>query len=214
MNQTPTLAEVLGAALDASARGLRVALPARVESYDPATQQVSAQPLVLEGFVGEDGERATERLPVINGVPVVFPGAGGFRVTFPVAVGDTVLLVFSSSSIDRWLALGGEVDPQDDRRHSINDAVAIPGLRDFAHSLASTPSTMSLGKDGGPTIEISGTDIQAGGSNNLVTRAEFLSHGHPIIATGAISPCAGPVSGAPPAGSAVTFPGTQVLKGG
>lgn len=51
-----------------------------------------------------------------------------------------------------------------------------------------------------------------GGASELVKRSEFLSHGHPIIATGATTPCAGPVTGAAPAGSSSLFPGTTVLK--
>jgi hypothetical protein len=209
---TPTLATVITGAIGAHMRGVRVALPARVEAYDAATQQVSAQPLVHEGFLDETGARQADRLPVVNGVPVVFPGAGGFRVTFPIAAGDTVLLVFASSSIDRWLALGGEVDPLDDRRHDISDAIAIPGLRDFAHALTSAPTgTMSLGKDGGPTIEISASDVRIGGNNNLVTRTEFLNHCHATAGTGTPS---GPIIGAAPAGDPLVFPGTSVLKGG
>lgn len=181
---------------------MRVALPGRIETYDASTQQATVQPLVYDGVYDETGARTADRLPVVTGVPVVFPGAGGFRVTFPVTAGDTVLLVFSSSSIDLWLALGGEVDPVDDRRHHISDAIAIPGLRDFAHALGNAPtSTMSLGKDGGPTIEISATDVQIGGSNKLVTLADFNSHTHPAPG-GATSTPTTPSSG------------TSVLKGG
>lgn len=209
---SPTLATVLRAAVKAQLSQARVALPARVESYDASTQQATVQPLIYEGYQDETGERQAERLPVVTGVPVVFPGSGGFRVTFPVAVGDTVLLVFASSSIDRWLALGGEVDPIDDRRHNISDAIAIPGLHSFASPLANAPtSTMSLGNDnGGPTIEISATDIQVGGSSPLVLRSEFLSHTHATAGTGTPSPPIVGGSSTPP----TVFPGTGVLKGG
>lgn len=212
---TPDLGTVILAAISARLKNVRVALPGRIESYDATTQQAVVQPLVYEGVVDATGVRQAERLPAIAGVPVVFPGGGGFRITFPIAKGDTVLLVFTSSSSDLWKALGGEVDPVDDRRHHISDAIAIGGLHDFAHPLATASTTkMSMGKDGGgPTIEISGTDVQIGGSNNLVTRSEFLNHGHVIVATGAVSPCPGPVTGSTP-GSAGTFPGTQTLKGG
>ena len=171
--RSPTLGETLNRGAARQISRIRVALPARVETYDAATQQVSVQPLIQDGYTDEAGERQADRLPVIPHVPVVFPGAGGFRVTFPIAVGDTVLLVFSSSSLDQWLALGGEVDPKDDRRHDLSDAIAIPGLRDFAHALTSAPtSTMSIGKDGGPTIEI-GADIQAGGSSALAVASDL-----------------------------------------
>ena len=56
-----------------------------------------------------------------------FPGAGGYRITFPVAEGDTGLLLFAESSLDKWLVSGGTVDPEDDRRHDLTDAVFLPG---------------------------------------------------------------------------------------
>ena len=201
---TPDLATVIRAAISGQLKGARVALPARVETYDANTQQVTAQPLVYDGYLDETGKRQSERLPVIAGVPVLFPGGGGFRVTFPIVAGDTVLLVFASSSLEKWLSLGGEVDPVDDRRHHISDGIAIPGLHDFAHPLASAPtSTMSMGKDGGPTIEISGSTIQAGGSSALMLVSDFMSHVH-----------VAPSGGGPTAVPSVTVTGTAVLKGG
>jgi hypothetical protein len=52
----------------------------------------------------------------------------------------------------------------------------------------------------------------SGGAEELVKRSEFLGHGHPVIATGATSPTAGPVACVAPEGSAALFPGTEVLK--
>lgn len=141
--QTPTLADVITGAIEVNRSNLRVALPGRVETYDAATQSCSVQLLVHDGVNDETGTRQPEKLPVITSVPVCFPGSGAFSVTWPIKPGDTVLCVFASSSIDRWLALGGEVDPVDDRRHHISDAIAIPGLRDFGHALGATATDSS-----------------------------------------------------------------------
>lgn len=47
------------------------------------------------------------------------------------------------------------VDPADDRRHAFSDAIAIPGLRDFAHALEDAPiDRATLGKDGGLLINV------------------------------------------------------------
>ena len=155
-NPTPTHASIISAAISQTVSGVRVALPGRVESYDPSTQRATVQPLIMDGHIDEDDERQAERLPVVSDVPVMFPGSGAYRVTWPVTIGDTVLLVFSSSSLDLWLARGGEVDPQDDRRHNISDAVAILGLFDFAHVPTTAPPTgmvlhASALQLGGPT---------------------------------------------------------------
>jgi hypothetical protein len=133
---------------------LRVALPGRVTAYDAAKQRASVQVLVWHAHLDEQEERIAKPLPELQGVPVAFPGGGGMRITWPLAVGDSVLLVFASSSIARWKATGREGDPGDDRRQDLNDAIAIPGLHDFAHVPTPAPTdaivTHGLTKLGGP----------------------------------------------------------------
>lgn len=139
-NPTPSQATIIDRAFAKMASAMRVALPGRIESYDAATQKANVQPLIMESHVDDVGDRVSELPPVVTDVPIMFPGSGSYRTTWPVAVGDTVLLVFSSSSLDRWLVRGGEVDPEDDRHHNISDAVAIPGLFDFAHVPTTAPT--------------------------------------------------------------------------
>lgn len=130
--RTLTFGSVLARAMEARLAELNVAIPARVESYDADRYEISAQPLIHDAFVDESGARVADRPAIIHGVPVMMLGSGGTRVKFPIAVGDTVLLIFAHRSLDRWLVRGGEVDPEDDRRHSRSDAVALPGLQSFA----------------------------------------------------------------------------------
>jgi hypothetical protein len=132
---TPSLREFVESKVDKRLVGVRVALPARVTSYDAKRQCVDAAPEIGQAYF-EGGERIPEDLPIVTDVPVMFPGSGSFRVTFPIAVGDIVLLVFASSSIARWKVTGKGGDPGDDRHHRLSDAIAIPGLI----SLASRPT--------------------------------------------------------------------------
>jgi hypothetical protein len=120
------------------------------------------QPLVKQAHEDETGERVAELLPQIVNVPVVMPGSGGVRIKFPIAAGDVVLLVFASCSLDRWLSLGGEVDPEDPRRGALEDAIAIPGLQDFANVA-----------DASPLIEFTGSEIRAGGSAALALKSDL-----------------------------------------
>lgn len=114
---------------------------ASIVSYNATLQKASCQPLVHNKYVDQDtGEIKTERPPVIDSVPIAFPRLGQWGMTFPVQRGDVVLLVFGDSSLDRWLQRGGEIDPEDDRRHDYNDAIAIPGVFDFAHVPTSAPT--------------------------------------------------------------------------
>jgi len=129
---------------------MRVSCPARVEKYDSAKQQVDVKPLLKESYTAEDGTDVVEGLPVITNVPVVFPGGGGYRITFPIQAGDTVLLVFSDRSIDAWLTNGGEAAPVDERRHVLTDAIAIPGLHaENAPWADAGESAVTLGSNNG-----------------------------------------------------------------
>jgi len=193
-NPTPSHATIIDLAFYARSRMMRVALPGRVESYDAATQKANVQPLIMDEDFDDLGERVAQRLPVVTNVPVCFPGAGGYRVTFPMAIGNTVLLVFSSSSLDRWLSRGGEVDPEDDRHHHISDAVAIPGLFDFAHVPTSAPTdamvlhaaTLKLGADDASDPVVRKSDL-----DQVV--ATFNGHHHLYNpGPGALAPTAAP----------------------
>ena len=118
---------------------VHTALPAVIESFDPATQTAKIN-LSIKRLL-RDGQ-SVPISPVIN-VPVVFPSGGGFSMTFPVKAGDECLAVFSERAIDNWLQLGGQQDPSDKRIHAYNDAYAILGGKSFANSL-SAYSTNSL----------------------------------------------------------------------
>ena len=171
-SQRPGLADAIADGIELALADLRVAEPGRVVSYDAAKKKCSVQPLIRRvRYV--DGERTTELAPIVHEVPVSFPGGGGFRVVWPIPNGSTVLLVYADASLDRWAALGGEVDPEDDRAHHPSDAIAIPGVQPFA----------GQGADGmhasGAVIEFDdGSHINIGGTSPLVllsTLQQFMT---------------------------------------
>lgn len=130
---TWTLAQLMKRMHDARQMGLHTWLPGRIVAINKNTRRVQVQPLLMRGYGGPDGARDTEMLPVVQEVPLMFQSGGGgaFSITFPVAVGDTVKLESCEASLDRFLAAGGAtapIDPNDDRRHSLSDAVATLGL--------------------------------------------------------------------------------------
>lgn len=105
-------------------RQMRVAMPARVVKYDPATQLADVQPVIKETLPGLDALD----LPLIQKVPVQFPRTHTAFITLPIQTGDMVLLVFLDRSMDKWLhsKSSEQVNPLDPRRHDINDCVAFP----------------------------------------------------------------------------------------
>lgn len=164
MSRTPELSEVFDVAREATAAGIYSAMPGRVERYESARQLVDIQPLVKVTHEDEEGAPVVAALPVIPSVPVAFPAAGGMRLTFPITVGNTGLLVFCSVPLDKWEAHGGLVDPEDSGRHSLADAIFLPGLHDFAHPFLDCPTgKISLGADASPAaIEIASAEIKLG----------------------------------------------------
>ncbi len=125
---TPSLREFVERKIAAALAGLRVALPARVTKYDEQRQSLEVQVLVHHGYQDERGDRRVAKPPVVTDVPIQWPGSGTNRTTFPIAVGDAVLLICASSSIARLKLTGREGDPGDDRHHRLSDAIAIPGM--------------------------------------------------------------------------------------
>lgn len=225
IGRAPTLADVITRALESKSTELRVALPARVERYDASKQLIDAHPLIKDEYFDWEDERHTHSLPVVTNIPVVFPGAGGFRLTFPVQVGDTVLLVFSDRSLDRWLDSGGDVDPVDNRQHSLADAIAIPGLRPFSNPVTgASTSDATIGKDGGPQIVMKEAEIHLGADSSVpatepvikgatyrTAEDQLLSNlALALTQAGTALTAAGPLTLLPPAGASITAAGAAL----
>ncbi len=130
--RTPTLADLFMRMARSSSASSHHCLPATVMRYNATKQAVDAQPTIEQERQGEDGVTITELLPPVLNAPVLFLGSGAYRDTFPIAVGSVVILLFTSVSLERWLTLGGRVEPRDQRRHTLSDAVALPAGHSFA----------------------------------------------------------------------------------
>lgn len=150
-------------------------LPAKVVRYDATRCVVDAAPLVRAPVTDEAGVTTYTALPVVTNVPVEFPQGGGFRLTFPLAIGDTVRLSFHEASLDRWMHFGDEVDPRDPRRFALSDASAFPGIR----ALAGSDAVVAASEDGCVLELIGGSAklrLKAGGTVEIGTSgAEALA---------------------------------------
>lgn len=176
--RTPTLAQVISKALDTRLADVRVAMPARIESYDVSKQLADIQILLKARVVGEDLKEATETVPVLRNVPVMTFGGGGMFLSFPLAKGDTGLVIFSDRSMDIWKSVGGEVDPIDVRQHSVSDAIFIPGLRANPQALPDVgPSLVVLGQSNASADFVALASKVDAGFSALVSA--FNTHVHP-----------------------------------
>jgi hypothetical protein len=150
------LAEVLSKFIDYKLATLRVAMPAQVNAYYPATQTVDAQPVVSSAIALDDGA-LVEELPSLYGIPVEFPRGNGYIVMFPLAAGDTGLLEICDFSLDLWRATGQAGAPSDLRAHALGNAVFRPGLSPSTHPVANQPNALVIGRENGTQIVIDPT---------------------------------------------------------
>ena len=152
--------------MDSRVSKIHTAMPGRVVSYDPSTNRASVQP--NGDYKSEDGRNI--QYPIIHNVPIQFPmGQGGTAgITFPINAGDGCLLVFSETQNDDFLG-GNKGDSEDSRRHSLNDAIAIPGVYAGA-----APSNVSHPGDvcvfiGGTMLRISEGSVEITGATLTVS---------------------------------------------
>lgn len=193
----PSLAAVIADALDARLGQVHTSRPGRVVSYDSAKQTIDVQPLVHEVFADDEGAEA-ERLPQLRNVPVAFPRAGDNWITFPLAAGDDVLLIFCERSIDAWRATDAEGDPGELRMHALSDAIALPGIAAAARALTTSATAMVInaadelhlgGLDPSEFVALATKTLDAinavvTGVNTLITAYNAHPHGTPMGPSG------------------------------
>lgn len=187
VGRTPELADIIRQAIEDRLADVHVMLPGRIDSYDASLQKADVEPLIKRVQQTVDGE-LDEELPVIPGVPVVFPRAGGFKITMPVEPGDRCMLVFCERSIETYQTGQGrrgdtsslirQSDPGTFEMHNLSDPVAVMGWYNDAEALSPAPDTsdMVIGEHGGPVIHIGGDQInlyeKSGGEHDFIALAQ------------------------------------------
>jgi hypothetical protein len=146
--QQSSMQSVLTNAFEYFSDEIKTAIPCVVLAVDLKNNKVDVKPSVKQLF--KDGSSID--FPTIYNVPIVFPCTKRSGVTFPIAVGDSVLCVFSMRGLDNFKRGNGyPSSPTDLRKFSMRDAVAIPGLLPTANSL-NNPSNRSLPHDANDVV--------------------------------------------------------------
>ena len=175
MSERPSLAVAIKRVLRNSLAGVFCARPAIIQSYDASDQTATIVPAATFDVETVDGVES--KTPArIEKVPVFVMGGGGGFVSFPIAEGDECLAIFADQSIDQWWQNGGTREPLDLRRHDVNDAIALVGIRSVPNVLDDAHgSNIVIGFDGGSQMMITPSgDVTIGsGSAN----EDFLARG-------------------------------------
>lgn len=156
--------------IDSTLMNLHTSMPAIIMSYDANTRTITAQIAIQRVFTDGEGLSGPMNLPPCVDVPVIFPGGGGYEITFPVKEGDECLLLFSERCIDSWFVSGEPNVPADYRQHDLSDAIAIVGLKSLAKATPTDNAGMNIGS---ATNKISITDDDISITVNDVKRVSL-----------------------------------------
>lgn len=176
--------EIINDVITSRIAGIHTALPGRIETFDGSL--ASVKPLIKKVFT--DGVELS--LPVIPGVPVIFPATSDFQFTFPLKKGDDCLIIFSERDLSNWIAKGEDSIPADTKKYDLSDAIAIPGLYSPAVDPKTYDDTNVIMSFKGATFKIQPDDKFAIG-NSTIELIEALSDFIDLVST---SNC---VNGAP-----------------
>ena len=171
---------------------IRVAMPGIIQEFDPATQTATVQLAIREKVINSSGESSMMEIPMLLDVPIVFPKAGGFSVTFPVKKGDECLVVFGDMCIDAWWQSGGVQNQVETRRHDLSDGFAIMGVSSVPNAISnySTNSVQMRNKSGSTFVEVTEGDVNVKASNvnvnasNATITASTINLNGSVIITG------------------------------
>ncbi|MGJ7513643.1 Gp138 family membrane-puncturing spike protein [Pseudomonas baetica] len=171
---------------------------ARVTGVDMNNLTVNVQMLTLRYDADGDTE---DDVPVL-GVPLVMPSSSTSAITFPVQVGDVVVCVVSSSSIDNFKISNGQqmlpTEVNDYRRFNAQDAIAFPYSKranntqyTFPHDPNDVSITHNIGTgnectvvlkaDGNVevaspfTVKVKAKDIELEADNSLSLKAQTMT---------------------------------------
>lgn len=164
------------------------AIPGIITKVDLTKMTVEVQPAIQGSVTDQDGRVQFVNLPILADVPIVFPSAGGFSITFPIAIGDEVLVVFSSRCIDQWWQSGGIQKPMEARMHDLSDGFAIPGPRSQPNVLSGVSATNLQIRNNANSVKI---EVTAAGAVNILASTVAitgnLTVSGTIVSTGEIS---------------------------
>ena len=125
-------------------------LPAKIVSFDRATNRATVQPLVM---VLTTSDKTLSRATIAS-VPVYQIGGGGFILNFNLNPGDLGWIKASDRDISLFLQGYKEAGPNTLRKHSFSDAVFYPDVM-TGYSIASEDAANAVLQNLDGTVRIS-----------------------------------------------------------
>jgi hypothetical protein len=137
------ISKILQTSIDKVRNVLYTMSPGRVVKVNLVGQYIeSVDVLPQVNKLYKDG-KAVDRA-VVYRVPIIFPASGSGILSFPIEIGDPVLLGFCSEDIQSYLNSGIAGTPSTSRKFSEVDAVAFPCLFPYSESPGADATNMVL----------------------------------------------------------------------
>lgn len=177
---------------------LRVGAPGIITSFNPSAQTATVQ-LAIREKININGNETWTDVPELLDVPVKFPRAGGYSITFPVKNGDECWVSFGDNCYDAFWQSGGIQNQVEKRRHDLSDATCYPTSISQPNALSGfSTGAIQIRNDAGTayieilgsTINIHNSNVNISGGNTTIDGKNFLSHTH-----GGVQPGGGNTSG-------------------
>ncbi len=166
--------------LRAARMDIHTALPGIIQAFDAARMTCSVQIAIRGAIVQPSGQAQAVDLPLLVDCPVVFPGGGGYVLTYPLKAGDECLVVFSERCIDAWWQSGGVQAAAEYRLHDLSDGFVIPGPRSQPHVV--TGSVDMIGAefrrdDGTVRIKLTTNGVEITAPGNVIVHGDVIADG-------------------------------------
>ena len=149
--------------ITAARMDMHTAMPGIIQSFDPVHMTCTVQPAIRGAIVAPSGRAEAADLPLLVDCPVVFPGGGGYILTYPLEAGDEALIIIAERCIDAWWQSGGVQAAAEYRLQDLSDGFVIPGPRSQPHVVTGGVgmSGAELRTDCGTTVlRLKGTAVE------------------------------------------------------
>lgn len=175
--------DILANVLATHQTGIWTALPGIVQAFRKAgdTGMVVDVQIAVQMQLRNPDQQGTVQwinIPLVLDCPVLFPGGGGFTLTFPIVPGDECLVMFASRCINAWFQNGGVQQQEELRMHDLSDGFALVGVRSKPHTLNPQVSATAteLRNDAGTTkISIEATKVKVTASAEIALTAPLVT---------------------------------------
>src|SRR5438477_2807552 len=138
MNRAELLGDLetsLQMVMDSHQAKLWTSMPAMVVNVNLLKMTVDVQPTIKGIITNPDETETAVQLPLLLDCPILFPNGGGFALTFPITVGDEVLIFLASRCIDNWWLQGGVQEQAEFRMHDLSDGFAFVGPKSLPRAV-------------------------------------------------------------------------------